>query len=238
MTTGGCVGLGPWPRRKQPRQPDAVTATPGGRAGPNPPRTSTRAAVAWAGWGGSAGALAIATGARRGCPPRAPSPAEHGARDGREQSAAWQSRALAHESLSTRQHAIREERAASRARKCLGRADESEPVLASSGLRSPEGPVQVSQGTTPWLLRAASTLLPKGCHEKREKKLRCYTLKWGVTLAPAGTCVNFKHPVPRGEMGEEGRGGKAMLVGPPQSMVRCKMVLYIGLNLAKLATTT
>ena len=36
LTTGGCVGLGPWPRRKQPRQPDAVTATPGGRGRPEP----------------------------------------------------------------------------------------------------------------------------------------------------------------------------------------------------------
>jgi len=39
-------------------------------------------------------------------------------------------------------------------------------------------------------------------------------------------------------MGEERRGGKAVLVGPPQSMVRCKVVLYIGLTLAKLAILT
>ena len=63
-------------------------------------------------------------------------------------------------------------------------------------------------------------------------------MEWGATLAPSGTYVNFKHPVPRGEVGEEGRGGKAVLVGPPQSIVKCKVVLYIELNLAKLTTTT
>ena len=45
----------------------------------------------------------------------------------------------------------------------------------------------------------------------------------------------MKHPVLE-EMGEEARGGKAVRVGPPQFMVRYKAVLYIGLNLAKLAT--
>ena len=52
-------------------------------------------------------------------------------------------------------------------------------------------------------VRAAPTLLPRGCKKERERNLRCYTLDWGCYTSTFWHQRQIEASSARGEMGEE-----------------------------------